>query len=74
MSMDAQQPAVYEIHVQGELDSSRSSWFDGMTIIHLPGGITALVGPVVDQAALFGVLSRIRDLGASLISVQRLDS
>jgi hypothetical protein len=74
MSIEPQQPAVYEIHVQGRLHSSWSSWFDGMTLIDLPGGITALVGPVIDQAALFGVLSRIRDLGAALISVQRLDS
>lgn len=73
MTMDTPQPAIYEIHVQGHLESGRASWFDGLTILQLPGGVTALVGPIVDQAALFGVLSRIRDLGASLISVQRLD-
>ncbi len=74
MRMDTPQPTLYEIHVQGHLESSRSSWFDGLTLIQLPGGITALVGPVVDEAALFGLLSRIRDLGLPLISVQRLDS
>ncbi len=71
--MDTPQPTLYEIRIQGHLDSHRAEWFDGLTLTQLPEGITALTGPVIDQAALHGVLSRIRDLGAELISVHRLD-
>ena len=62
---------IYEIQIQGYLDSSRAGRFDEMSISHLPDGITSLVGPVVDQAALYGLLSRIRDLGMPLLSVVR---
>lgn len=65
--------AVYEIRIQGYLDSQRASRFEDMTLTHLPQGITLLTGPVVDQAALFGLLHRIRDLGMPLLSVQRDD-
>lgn len=65
--------AVYEICIQGHLDRRRASRFDGMTIALLPDGKTQLTGPVVDQAALYGLLSRIRDLGTPLISVRRLN-
>ncbi len=71
--MDRSQAAVYEIHIRNHLESYREDWFDGMTITHLPHGITALSGLVVDQPALHGLLSRIRDLGAVLILVQRLE-
>ncbi len=66
-------PPIYEIHIQGYLDSRRAEGFEGLALTHLPEGITALTGPVIDQAALHGLLSRIRDLGAELISVQRLE-
>lgn len=69
--MDSSEPATYEIRIFGHLDSHWMQTFAGMTINHLPDGVTALEGLVQDQAALYGILSRIRDLGAPLISVQR---
>ena len=63
---------VLEIRVQGHLDSSWSEWFDGMTITNVENGEALLSGPVVDQAALQGVLRKIRDLGLSLISVNQV--
>ena len=70
---DITEPAVYEIHIQGYLDRRRVRQFDGMTATRLPDGVTALVGPVADQAALYGLLGRIRDLGAPLLLVRRVD-
>jgi len=67
-------PVIYQIEVQGRLDETWSTWFDGMAItVGKSGGhktVTTLAGPVTDQAALHGILSRIRDLGLSLLSVQ----
>lgn len=65
--------ATYQIKVLGRLDASRSAWFDDMAIqvTHKNGqAITTLTGPICDQAALHGILSRIRDLGLQLILVQ----
>jgi hypothetical protein len=59
----------YEIRVKGHLDPSWSDWFDGITIIHEPTGETLLTGTLVDQAALHGLLNRVRDSGILLISV-----
>jgi hypothetical protein len=61
----------YEITVRGVLDREWSEWFDGMAIAYPGGDRTRLVGPVVDQAALYGLLCKIHDLGLVLISVQR---
>ena len=69
----ARETAVYKILIQGHLDSHRARRFEGMQITHLPEGITQLIGPVLDQSALYGLLSRIRDLGVPLLLVQRLD-
>ncbi len=63
---------IYEIVLQGHLSIQWSSWFDGFTITLDQRGWTILVGPVVDQAALHGVLKKIRDLGITLISVNRI--
>ena len=63
---------VYEIRVEGRLGAEWSGWFDDLTVTNLPGGQTLLSGPIADQAALFGILVRIRDLGLPLVSVQRL--
>lgn len=59
----------YEIRLTGHLDPWRSSWFDGLTVRQESGGITVIAGPVADQAALHGLLQRVRDLGLPLISV-----
>ena len=59
-----------EIQIKGQIDQSRTGWFDGFTIIPGLAGDTILSGKVVDQAALFGLLSKIRDLGLELVSVQ----
>ena len=63
---------VYEFHVKGHLDSCWSDWFDGLNIHHQEDGTTVLVGQVVDQAALHGLLTKIRDLGLPLLKVSQL--
>jgi hypothetical protein len=63
----------YEIRVKGHLDLSWSDWFDGMTILHEDNGETLLAGTLTDQAALHGLLTRVRDLGMMLISVNMID-
>jgi hypothetical protein len=64
--------AVYEIRVRGLLDESWSEWLDGLTIEYQPQGETLLAGPVRDQAALHGLLGKIRDLGLLLVSLKRM--
>lgn len=59
----------YEIRVQGYLDQEWSEWFDRMSIAHETDGVTALTGAIADQAALYGVLIRVRNLGLPLVSV-----
>ena len=60
---------VYEIRVRGHIAEEWSDWFDGMSITHLPGGESVLRGELTDQAALHGVLTRIRDMGLPLLQV-----
>ncbi len=69
----SKETAVYNIRIQGHLDSHWSRHFEDMTITHLSDGSTQLTGSVTDQAALYGLLSRIRDLGMPLIIVERQD-
>ena len=64
----------YEFRVEGILDERWSSWFDGLDVRIVGGNETIIVGPVVDQAALRGLLSRINDLGLVLISVRRMEN
>ena len=66
-------PEQYAIRVKGHLDPRRSEWFEGLTITLLQGGETTLSGPVVDQAALHGLLAKIRDLNLTLISVTHVE-
>ena len=63
---------MYEIRFQGHLSSRRAQMFDGLEMVQGPAGETVLTGPVIDQAALYGVLCKIRDLGVPLLSVRRL--
>ncbi len=65
---------MYEFRVTGLLDKRWSDWFGGLTIRHQEDGTTVLVGSVVDQSALHGVLVRIRDLGLPLLSVNAADA
>jgi hypothetical protein len=64
--------ATYEIRVRGRLDQRWSRHFADMEIIPQPNGDSLLVGPVADQAALYGLFSKMRDLGLVLISAQRI--
>jgi len=65
-------PAIYEIRIRGKLDARWSRWFTNLQIIPQPNGECLLTGPVADQAALYGVISRMRDLGLVLVSVHRV--
>jgi hypothetical protein len=64
---------IYEIRVHGHLSNKRAEWFDGLTIENQPDGEALITGPVADQAALHGLLIRIRDLGLPLLSVLCVD-
>ena len=63
---------TYEIRLKGQIDESWSEWFDGFVFTHESDGTTTLTGGIIDQAALHGLLKRIRDLGLTLISVNCL--
>lgn len=65
--------AIYQIEVKGILDQGWSDWFDGSTITPQADGATLLTGRVTDQAALHGLLDRIRDLGLPLLLVKRVE-
>ena len=64
-----EQPTVYQIRIEGQLSSDCSDWLEGLTITLEDNGDTLFTGPVVDQAALFGLLKKVRDLGIPLVSV-----
>ncbi|MBA3075240.1 MAG: hypothetical protein FP831_16680 [Anaerolineae bacterium] len=64
-------PNVYQIHIKGHLDEHRMRWFEGFTVLQHQNGETIISGEM-DQAALHGVLNRIRDLGMVIISVKCL--
>ena len=66
------QPQVYEIRFKGHLRSFRAQMFEGLEMVQVPDGETVLTGPVIDQAALHGILDRLRDLGVPLLSLTRL--
>lgn len=68
------EPMVYQIRIKGHLGCQWTEWFDGLTITLEDNGDTLLTGLVVDQAALFGLLKKVRDLGMPLLSVNRVNS
>ena len=62
----------YRLRILGHLDPAWSTWFDSLAITQEDDGTTTLTGPLVDQAALYGLLGRLRDLGATLLGVEQL--
>ena len=72
--MNTGQPMVYQIRIKGHLGREWTDWFEGLTITALDNGETLLTGPVVDQAALYGVLKKVRDVGMPLLSVNRVQA
>jgi hypothetical protein len=71
--IDPGQPMVYQIRIKGHLDPGWTDWFGGLTITLSDNGDTLLTGPVIDQAALYGLLKKVRDVGMPLLSVNRLE-
>ena len=65
------QSTHYQIRIKGHLDERWMRWFEGFTVLQQPDSETLISGTMIDQAALFGVLNRIRDLDLELISVQQ---
>ena len=71
---DPDQPTLYQVRIKGHLDDQWADWFEGMVITRVEGGDTHLTGPIVDDAALHGLLKKVRDLGIPLISVNRIEA
>lgn len=67
------EPGLYEIRIVGHLDTRWADRFEGLRFTHESDGTTVLCGPVVDQAALHGLLRKVRDLGLPLVSVTRVE-
>ena len=65
-------PGRYEIRLKGHLDSRWAAWFDGLTLTDSSDGTTIIHGPVADQAALHGLLQKVRDMGLPLVSVTQV--
>ncbi len=72
-TQDHYEPGIYEIRIKGHLDDKWADWFEGLTITLEDNGDTLLTGPVIDQAALHGLLKKVRDLGMPLVSVGPLE-
>ena len=66
-------PVIYQIRVEGHLRPQWVEWFEGLTITLEPDGTSLLCGPVIDQAALYGLIKKVRDLGLPLLLVSRLE-
>jgi len=73
LKTDPSKPVVYQIRIKGHLDPEWTDWFEGLTITLKEDDDTLLTGPVVDQAALHGLLKKVRDLGLPLVSVCPID-
>ena len=70
---DSGEPTVYQIRLKGHLGCQWTDWFGGLTITLEDDGDTLVTGPVVDQAALYGLLKTVRDIGMPLLSVNRVE-
>ena len=66
---DRHEPGRYEIRLKGHLDRRWAAWFDGLSLTHQSDGTTLIHGPIADQAALHGLLQKVRDVGLPLVSV-----
>jgi len=71
--LDPSQPILYQIRIKGHLDRQWTDWFGGLAIMLEENGDTLLTGPVIDQAALHGLLKKVRDLGMPLVSVNSVE-
>jgi len=71
---EGQTPEQYEIRIKGHLDPRRADWFEGLQLVAASDGTTVIQGPIPDQAALHGLLRKIRDLGLPLISVTQIET
>ncbi len=71
--MDPDRPVVYQVRIQGHLGHEWTDWFGDVTLMPEDDGNTLLTGPIVDQAALYGLLKKVRDLGMPLLSVNRAE-
>ena len=74
MSRRPEEAATYQLRIEGHLAEHWSTWFDGMALVREDDGTTTLRGPVADQAALHGLLAKVRDLGTTLVSVEVVDA
>ena len=70
---DPNQPVIYQIRIKGHLGCGWTDWFEGLTITLEEDGDTLLTGPVIDQAALHGLLKKVRDLGMPLVSIRPVE-
>jgi len=70
---DRHEAGHYEIRLKGHLDPRWAAWFDGLSLLHESDGTTVIHGPVADQAALHGLLQKVRDVGMPLVSVTRIE-
>jgi hypothetical protein len=74
LDLKIDQPMIYQIRIKGHLGDEWVGWFGGLTITLEQDGCTLLTGPVVDQAALYGLLKKVRNLGMPLVSVAPVES
>ena len=73
LPMDSSQPMIYQIRIKDHLSREWTDWFEGLTITLEDNGDTPLTGPVIDQAALYRLLKKVRNLGMSLVSLNPID-
>lgn len=72
--MSASTPRRYELRVEGHLDPHRSAWLGDLGLVHHGDGTSTLTGSVADQAQLYGLLTRLRDMGATLLLIREIGS
>lgn len=72
--MDISHPRIYQIRLEEHIDPHWTDWFEGLTITSKNNGDTIITGQVIDQAALHGLLKKVRDLGLTLVSINRVES